>query len=276
LSSEEHFRFVQELAADLNRKQVKLPSFPDVVMRIRKALDCPDTTASDLANILSNDAVLASRVLMLANSTYHNPAGIRIESLDAAVGRIGFEQVRTASISYAVEQLYASEDFEPLKNELRQSWAQSVRLAAMSEVIARSCTQLDCESAFVAGLLNRIGDLAIYMKYPSYPTIIQNSDARQHLLDEWSAPIGESIVEHWGFSEEIAQSVNPDDGTETRRRCEPTLADVVSIAKLSLNGSQDQLGEIAQSHNVEISQDKMPEVFELYKNKLDSIAAALA
>ena len=45
MSQEEYFSFVQSLALDLNRRQVKLPSFPDVVVRIRSALDDPDTTA---------------------------------------------------------------------------------------------------------------------------------------------------------------------------------------------------------------------------------------
>ena len=101
MSQDEHFEFVQSLANDLNRKTVKLPSFPDAVVRIRAALDDSDTTAGDIANILSNDAVLASRVLILANSNYHNPAGVKIESLESAVGRIGFEKVRTAAITYA-------------------------------------------------------------------------------------------------------------------------------------------------------------------------------
>jgi len=85
MSQSEYFELVQSLAADLNRKEIQLPSFPDVVVRIRTALDDPDTTGGDLANVLSVDAVLASRVLILANSTYYNPGGIKIEGLEAAV-----------------------------------------------------------------------------------------------------------------------------------------------------------------------------------------------
>jgi len=277
VSSEEHFRFVQELANDLNNKDVKLPSFPDVVMRVRKALDSADTTATDLARILSNDAVLASRILQLANSTYHNPAGAKIENLDAAVGRIGFEQVRTASIAYAVAQIYASKDLAPLRKELRENWSQSVRLAAMSEVIAQSCTDLDSGSAFIAGLLHRIGELSIFTRYPDFPVLIQNPESRQHLVDEWAAPIGKSIVENWEFSAEIQESIDPDiDETTARRRLKPTLADVVCIAKQSMNGERERLPDIAGAHRIEITADRVPGIFDLYKGKLDSIASALS
>ena len=60
MSSSEYFEFVKALAADLNKKAIELPSFPDVVIQVRKALDNPDTTGNDLAKILSLDAVLAS------------------------------------------------------------------------------------------------------------------------------------------------------------------------------------------------------------------------
>lgn len=275
MSDDEHFRFVKELARDLNNKNIRLPSFPDVVMRIRKALDDSETTASDLANILSNDAALASRVLILANSNYHNPAGMKIESLDAAVGRIGFEKIRTAAIAYAVEQLHQSEDLAPLKNDLRLTWANGLRVAAMSEVLARSCTALDGDNAFVAGLLNRIGVLYIFTKYRDYPGLLGDEDARQALIDEWAAPIGESIVANWDFSAEIQATLNPDEA-DSCRRSEPNLADVVTVARRSLNGKADTLHESAEAQRLDLTDDRLPGIMELYKSRLDSLASAVS
>ncbi len=275
MSSDEHFRFVKELARDLNNKAVRLPSFPDVVIRIRKALDDSETTANDLANILSNDAALASRVLILANSNYHNPAGMKIESLDAAVGRVGFEKIRTAAIAYAVEQLHQSEDLAPLKNDLRTTWAHGLRIAAMSEVVARSCTALDGDNAFIAGLLNRIGVLYIFTKYPRYPALLKDESARQSLIDEWAGPIGQSIVANWDFSEDIQATLNPD-ASESSRRGDPTLADVVSVARQSLNSTANELHESTEAQRLDITPEKLPGIMELYKSRLDSLAAAVS
>ena len=275
MSQDEHFQFVQSLARDLNGKEIKLPSFPDVVIRIRSALDDPDTTGEGLAKILSVDAVLASRILILANSTYHNPAGIKIEGLDAAVGRIGFEKVRTAAIAYAVEQLYTSESLAPLKAELRQTWSLGLRHAALSEVIAKHCTQLDGDSAFIAGLLHRIGTLYIFTKYTEYPTLLKDAEARQKLIDEWSAPIGESIVANWGFSNEIQATLNPDEVETTHRRVEANLADVVMMAKMSLRGNDVELQDSAEAKRLQMSEEIMPEILESYQKKLDSLASAV-
>lgn len=275
MSQNEYFELVQSLAADLNKNDISLPSFPDVVVRIRTALDDADTTATDLANILSVDAVLASRVLILANSTYHNPGGIKIEGLDAAVGRIGFEKVRTAAIAYAVEQLHASKGLEPLKDELRATWSFGMRLAAMSEVIARQCTKLDGDSAFIAGLLHRIGVLYLCTKYTDYPNLLQDADTRKNLIDEWAAPVGESIVANWKFPEEIQATLNPDEVETTRRRSTANLADVVTTAKNSLNGGDESWYDTDEAKRLELTEEKVPAIMELYQQKLDSLASAL-
>ncbi|MGB5720046.1 MAG: HDOD domain-containing protein [Woeseiaceae bacterium] len=275
MSQSEYFELVQSLAADLNKKDIHLPSFPDVVIRVRKALDDSDTTSTHLANILSVEAVLASRILILANSTYHNPGGIKIDGLEAAVGRIGFEKVRTAAIAFAVEQLHASEGLEPLKDELRATWSGGMRLAAMSEVIARHCTKLDGDSAFLAGLLNRIGVLYLYTKYHDYPTLLQDKETRAALIEEWAAPVGQSIVANWKFSEEIQETLNPDEVETTRRRTKANLADIVTTAKRSLGGGDEDWHETDEAKRLDLTDEKLPAIMDSYKEKLDSLASAV-
>jgi len=275
VSQDELFEFLQALAADLNGKLVKLPSFPDVVMRIRAALDDPETTGEDIETILHMDAALASRMLILANSAYYNPGGNKVESLNAAVSRVGFEQVRTAAISYAVEQLYASEELKPLKHELRKTWTAGLSLAALSEAIARKCTKLDADSAFVAGLLNRIGVLYIFSKYNEYPTILENDDARQELVDEWAAPIGESIVANWDFPDEIVRTMNPKDDSEEVYRPEANLADVVTTARLSLSGDESEWQESAGAKRLNLNTKMMASIIDMYEQRLESLTTAL-
>lgn len=273
MSSSEYFEFVKALAADLNRNEIELPSFPDVVIQVRKALDNPDTTGKDLAKVLSLDAVLASRVLILANSTYYNPGGIKIEGLESAVGRVGFEQVRTSAIAYAVEQLHAAEGLEPLKNELMESWSAGLSLASMSESIARHCTKLDEGGAFIAGLIHRIGILYIFTKYSDYPELLQDAETRQKLIDEWTAPIGESIVASWGFSEDIQGSINPDEVETGRRRIAPNLADIVTTAKTFLQGDDIELADTPEIKRLQLTDEQVPHIMESYSEKLNSLAS---
>jgi len=275
MSHEAYTNFVQTLASELNNNEIKLPSFPDVVVKVRAALDRPETTADDLANILSVDAALASRVLMLANSTYHNPGGNKIESVGAAVGRVGFERVRTAAIAYAVEQLHSAEGLEALKDELRNAWMTSMRLAALSEVIAKQCTSLDGDNAFIAGLLHRIGVLYIFTKYHEHKDLVQDADARQSLIDEWSAPIGQNIVQSWGFSEEVSDTLNPDAVVSARGQNGANLADVVTTAKRSLNGTTVTLPDTDETLRLKLGADSLEAVQAMFENRLASLASAV-
>lgn len=275
MSKQEHFEFVRSLASDLNRHEIKLASFPDIVLRIRIALDHPDTTSENLATILSVDPVLASRILVLANSTFYNAAGIRIENLNAAVGRIGFATLRTTAISYAVELLHASEGFGALKPELRKTWSAALRRGAMSEVLARYCSKQNGDTAFIAGLLNQIGVLYIFTKYDDYPDLLRDPDARQELIDEWAAPIGQSIVADWGFSEEIQASVNPDDNESARPDSEPNLVDVVVAAKATLDADNAAVCVTPATERLKLTDAMLPEIAELFQLRLDSLASAV-
>lgn len=275
MSQEEYFGLVKALADDLNSGNVRLPSFPDVVMRIRAALDEPETTSEDMANILHTDAALASRMLVFANSSYHNPAGVRIEGLHAAISRVGFEQVRTAAISYALQQLHSAPELAPLKEALRKSWSSGLNLGALSESIAKHCTPLDPDSAFVAGLLHNVGVLYIFSKYRDYPTLLKDPDTRQSLIDDWAPPIGESIVANWDFDEEIQRTLNPDAGEQERYRGKARLADVVITAKRSLAGEDLNWTDSAEAKRLGLTPQLMTDVIESYEQRIASLTAAL-
>ncbi len=275
MSQEAYFNFAKSLARDLNRDEISLPSFPDVVIRIRTALDDADTTSKDLATIISVDAALTLRILVLANSTFYNPAGVKIEGLDAAIGRIGFQKVRSTAIAYAVEQLHSSTGLEPLKKELRETWSLGLRVAALSEAIARHCTKLDADSAFIAGLLNRIGVLWIFTKYPEYPELVADPESRQMLIDEWAAPIGESIVSNWNFSKEIRETLNPAQYAGEERTIDANLADVVTTARQSMNGGEIHFPESDEVRRLKVTDEIVPEILETYQGKLDSLASSV-
>ena len=221
------------------------------------------------------DPVLASRILVLANSSHYNRGSLKIDGLDAAVGRIGFETVRKTAISYAVEQLHSAKSVKALKKELSQAWSASLRLAAMSEVIAHSHGDLDGDSAFIAGLLNQIGVLYIFSKYDEYPSLLQDPDARQNLIAEWVAPISESIVSNWKFSKAIQGSVNPSDDEASRRGTKGNLADVVQVAKAALNGEEGNTCDTPEARRLQLTEEQMPTIMSAYKEKLETLASAV-
>lgn len=277
MSSAEYFRFVQVLADELTRKEIKLPSFPDVVLKIRAALEDGDCTAERVADVVILEPVLTSRILAMANSAFYNPAGVKITNLRAAISRLGFNMVRNTAIAMAVEQLFQAEQQAAIRDQLRVLWKISLRKAAMSEVLAAQHAELDSDGAFLAGLLNEIGKLYILTKAKEFPEILADEQSRLQVLEEWNPQVGKSILENWDFPEEIVETVARDQ--TQRRSSKPTLTDVIAAAcYLSLRAADAEVEEEFQPvvHKLGVDGPRYPPLYQRFEEKLESLTAALA
>ncbi len=274
MSAEEQTRFLQELAEDLNSRDIQLPSFPDVVINIRTALEDPKCSSERLANVVRTDPVLNARLLMAANSAFHNRAGIEIIDLDLAISRLGFEVVRNTAITLAVEQIFTSSEHEELKSAVKEIWSTSLSLASMSFVIARNSGSVNPDSAFLCGLLHEVGKLYILTKARNYPALMGDDESLATILEQWYASVGKSIIEAWGFSAEIAESVETEENRNADASAKANLVDVVYIAKLVLNNPDDVLindeyeGSIGK---LNISADTLPGILEAYNQHAASM-----
>jgi HD-like signal output (HDOD) protein len=224
------FTFVQGLASELNQGKLRLPSFPDAVVRIRKALEDESCTTERLARIAASDQVLAGRLLHLSNSALLQRGGGRATDLRTAIQRLGFAMVRNAAISVAMDQMLHAGDLGDSVQDIKELWRTSTRVAALSYVVAKRHKQLNADEAFLAGLLHNVGKLYILIR------AAQNADLgdaaeRREALDGWHNIVGRLIIEHWGFSE--AQAAAAEGYVDLDRRvAEPDLTDVVQVATL--------------------------------------------
>lgn len=227
----QEFEFLRVMAQEVNDKAVRLPSFPDVVMRIRDALEKEECDAAKLANLASLDPVLASKLLVAANSAFHNPGGASITDLKTTVMRLGFKEVRNLAIALAVEQLYIGQERPEIGGILATLWRRSVALSSFSYVIAKHCTELDAEQAFLCGLLHEVGKLYILIKSKDFPEMLDDIETFVESGDGWHPQVGKCILEQWEFDDEITNTLDPVEHQNTNVRAAPELVDAVVAAK---------------------------------------------
>ena len=67
--------FLQGLSKEMAAGKVNLPCFPDVVVRIRRALANPQTHIAQTVRIVGTEPRLAARLLQTANSVIFNQSG---------------------------------------------------------------------------------------------------------------------------------------------------------------------------------------------------------
>lgn len=266
MSAEEQAQFLQQLAQDLNSKDIKLPSFPDVVINIRTALEDPSCTADRLATVVKTDPVLVARLLMSANSAFHNRAGVEIVDLDLAISRLGFEVVRNTAITLAVEQIFNASEHKNVQDMTKQLWNGSLSLASMSFVIARGTNTLNPDSAFLCGLLHDIGKLYILTKAKDFPGLLGDDESLAMVQQQWSASVGKSIIEAWGFPDDIADSAEIEENLTTAD-AKASLVDVVFLAKqlIEFEGeAANQADFDTPATKLNVSADSLPALQEAY------------
>src|SRR5688572_6949922 len=134
------FVFVQALAAEASTGRIQLPCFPDVAVRMWRVLADENCDTNQIARVAGAEPALAAKLLRMANSVALNPGGSKVTELKSAIARLGFSNVRSASLAHAVEQVRNAPDEEPMRKVLNGLWKRSVLVASLAYVAARNWT----------------------------------------------------------------------------------------------------------------------------------------
>jgi HD-like signal output (HDOD) protein len=221
--------FLSSLASEVSKGTVNLPSFPDVVMRIRKALAEPNVRLSEIVKIVGTEPRLAARLLQVANSAAFNPAGKHLTDLRAAITRLGHRPVQSAVMAFAVKQLRLAPALRSISNHLNILWEQSISVASICQVIARR-TKVSPDEAFLAGLLHGIGRLYIMVRSAGKSENIFRDPSFREMIAGWHAAIGKAVLESWGFDEHMSEAVGDQADFEHQSKNDADLTDVLVVS----------------------------------------------
>ncbi len=129
------------------------PRLPQVAMEIMELAGRRDASLRDAHRILSNDPLLAGRVVRIANSAAYRPARASA-SLDDCVTRLGLNGVRDIVLQEAMMgRVFRAPGFTELMEHLRDH---SLATAHVCGIISR-ITKLQHGEAFLLGLLHDVG-----------------------------------------------------------------------------------------------------------------------
>jgi len=277
-TADEQFRFINLLALELNQGDISLPSLPDVVIKIRNMLENDASDFDMISQAVAVDPVLVSKLFLYANSALYNRAGVTIDTLEGAIGRLGFEVVRNTAMSIAMEQLYAAEKHAHAKKHLQAAWARAMKMSCLGWAIARCKRVLNDETTFLAGLMHDVGTLYIITKTGDFKEMLGNEASFNEVVAQWTPQISKSIIESWGFNEEMTESADPasyvtDNGAE-----EPKLVDAMYVAELLVDDTDESLdfSEIPSARKLGVTKETIGPLLENYRNKLQTMQSSLS
>ncbi|HEY3786317.1 MAG TPA: HDOD domain-containing protein [Steroidobacteraceae bacterium] len=226
------FAFVQQLASELSRGKVDLPSFPDIALRVRKVLSDENVSQDNVVRVVGSEPALAARLMQIGNSAALNFSGKQITELRTAIARMGFNMVRSAAIAFAMSQLKKVDALKGLEVPLEDLWKRSAAVAAMSFAVARRFSHVNPDTALLAGLLHGIGQLYILTRSSQHPGLFENQVAYSAIVRDWHSAIAKALLENWDMTEEVVDAVSNYEDLERVHSGPVDLTDVLTVGNL--------------------------------------------
>jgi HD-like signal output (HDOD) protein len=222
--------FANMLEMELAGDHLDLPSFPEIALRVRRALADENASIDHIVRVVSAEPSLVVRLLQLGNSAALNPQGRRLTDLRATITRVGFNMARSATIAFAMSQLRRAEACKGLEKPFIELWHASTRAAAVSFVVARHLTRVDPELALLAGLLHTVGKLYLLTRAARMPELLADA-AYPALVETWHTRIARAVLVNWDMAPEVVDAVHGFEACDREREGDVDLLDVLWIAR---------------------------------------------
>jgi HD-like signal output (HDOD) protein len=144
-------------------ENTQLSTLPDIFRQINETISKPNSSAHDIAKVISKDPNLSAKLLKIVNSAFYGYPS-RIDTLSRAVNIVGTKQLSTLAIGVNVINLFRN--IPSVIVDMKAFWQHSVACGINARIIAGYKNIQNTERLFVAGLLHDIGRLLMYNYIP--------------------------------------------------------------------------------------------------------------
>jgi HD-like signal output (HDOD) protein len=218
-----------EFFDDLKNKRAVVLTPPRVAHGVCRRITAAAGEASQIAEALHLDPVLALKIIHAANS--RSPSNVPVRSVRAAVERLG-----VASVSDLVLQCAWLETFRPptqlLHERVEQWWRESLLTASLSHLLAGMAGGLNSGFANLVGLSQNIGE-AVLLGYALRDERMAESRALlDRFVGRYAATVGRMLLGRWSVPTELAlAAANTTNWFRESAAGEPDYVDIALIAQ---------------------------------------------
>lgn len=272
--------FIQGLVRDLNSKNLELPGFPAIVVRLHRALADENSSVKDISQLVVSDPALAARMVQLANSAAFNSSGREVSDLRAAIMHLGFNVVRSQATTFAMRQMENLKWLQPISPQLSEIWKTSNNVAAICSAVARRVDGVKPDEAMATGLFHLLGKLYIYTRALRDGIAAAEIVSWESAVNDWHPVIARAILDHWCIPERITAAVENQNALfDTDAADLPLLSRILAAAKLAcrLKGPVDAETPTRQAilDQVRLGHEPFVEVMARWQQEIEATARAM-
>lgn len=141
-----------------------LPSLPHVLLRVLDACNRNETSLKAIAEIISKDTALSSKVLGASSSALYGRQN-GIAKYEQKLIMLGLDMVKTIAISSSIFHVFSNISSNQ-EFDLKSFWRRSLTSATLAKFIAQETAYPHPEEAYLTGLLLDVGQLVLWSNFP--------------------------------------------------------------------------------------------------------------
>jgi HD-like signal output (HDOD) protein len=190
-----------------------LVSLPDIYVRVKAVIYDPDSTMTDVSDVLSYDPAICARLLKVANSAFFGFPS-KVETIKAAIRLLGTQQVHDLVLAATITKSFP--DIPDNLISMEDFWVNSVRCGLLAKLLGEQCNSRDTERFFVGSLLHDVGHLIMYQTVPEESQealIAARQNNRPLYLIERDivgcdyGQVGSELMQSWNFPQSWIEAV---------------------------------------------------------------------
>jgi putative nucleotidyltransferase with HDIG domain len=198
----------------INENRLQLPSMPLVALKCLDVLGDPNVTFADVAKIIEQDPVIATRTLRVVNSAAYSRRHA-VKTLEQAVSQIGVKPMRILLVEVAACQVFTSRS-AGIRQKFKLIWEHCLAVGMLSRDLAdRLGSRVEPDVAYLGGLLHDIGKPIVGgLLLEAERKLIEELDVPwmtetlwQKTVAESHRSIGAAVAVAWKLPPDVAQAV---------------------------------------------------------------------
>lgn len=203
---------------NLVNSTIELPTMPEVLLRLNEVIGNPDTSADDVAKVVSKDPAVATNILRIVNSAYYG-LQVRVSSVNLAVSVMGFNMTKKVALKAAVFSVFGKKRDKIQHFDPTAFWKHAVFAGVAARTLGGASSvfaDTHAEDLYICGLLHDIGKIILMEKAcPRYLALLRKAaqggrpetECESEDLGFTHADLGSVLAIKWFLPEDLAIAV---------------------------------------------------------------------